>query len=805
MKFTLAWLKQHLETGASLDDIAHTLSMIGLEVEGVEDRAAGLASFVVGLVKDARRHPDADRLQLCIVDTGAEELQVVCGAPNARTGMKGVFAPVGTFVPGIGIKLKKARIRGQESNGMLCSEREMGLSDEHEGIIELPDDAPVGENWARWAGLDDPVIEIALTPNRGDCAGVRGIARDLAAAGLGTLKPLDTTPVAGTYPSPIKWRRDFPDHAGDACPMVVGRYFRNVTNRESPKWLRDRLNAIGLRPISALVDITNWTTFDVGRPLHVFDADAVAGDLVMRLAQSGESLAALDRASYRLDDEMVVIADDDGVQGIGGVMGGEGAGCGPDTTNVFLEVALFDPIRIAATGRKLGILSDARYRFERGVDPTSALWGAEMASRMILELCGGEASELTIAGAAPDWRRAVGLRTARIRALGGVAVAEAEAVRILDGLGFATKVDGGTIHAEVPPWRPDIAGEADLVEEVLRIHGYDNIPAVSMTREAAIPRPVRSATQARTERVRRNLAARGLVEAVTLSFMASSRAELFGGAPDALRLVNPISADLDVMRPSILPNLADAASRNQARGIGGIALFEVGPQYSGDQPEDQALIAAGLRAEAAAPRHWAEASRPVDGFDAKADALAALAAAGAPVPSLRITRDAPGWYHPGRSGTLRLGPNALAHFGELHPGILREMDVNGPLAAFEVFLDAVPAPKAGKGKAGKGAARPLLELATLQPVHRDFAFVVDTGVAAEAVLRAARGADKALIAGAALFDVFEGEAVGEGRKSLAVTVTLQPTAATLTDAEIEKVSQKITAAVEKATGGVLRG
>ncbi len=800
MKFTLSWLKEHLETDASLDDIAHTLSTIGLEVEGVEDRAAGLAPFIVALVKDARRHPDAERLQLCIVDTGTEELQVVCGAPNARAGMKGVFAPAGTVVPGTGMELKKTKIRGQESNGMLCSEREMGLSDEHEGIIELPIDAPVGENWARWAGLDDPVIEIGLTPNRGDCAGVRGIARDLAAAGLGALKPLDTTPVAGTYPSPIKWRRDFPDGAGDACPMVVGRYFRNVTNGESPKWLRDRLGAIGLRPISALVDITNWSTFGLGRPLHVFDADAVAGDLVMRFAHPGESLGALDRASYRLDDGMVVIADDDGVQGIAGVMGGAGAGCGPDTANVFLEVALFDPVRIAATGRRLGILSDARYRFERGVDPTSALWGAEVASRMILELCGGAASELTVAGETPDWRRAVGLRTARILALGGVAVPEAEAVRILDVLGFATTVDGETIHAEVPPWRPDIEGEADLVEEVLRIHGYHNIPAVSMAREAAIPRPVRSAAQVRAEQVRRSLAARGLVEAVTMSFMASGKAELFGGAPDALRLVNPISADLDVMRPSILPNLADAAARNQARGIGDIALFEVGPQYSGDEPEDQALVAAGLRAETAAPRHWAEPSRPVDGFDAKADALAALAAAGAPVSSLQITRDAPGWYHPGRSGALRLGPNILAHFGELHPATLREMDANGPVAAFEVFLDAVPVPKAGKG-----AARPLLELSTLQPVHRDFAFVVDTGVAADAVLRAVKGADKALVTGAALFDVFEGEAVGAGKKSLAVTVTLQPTEATLTDAEIEKVSEKITEAVAKATGGVLRG
>ena len=800
MKFTLSWLKEHLETTASLDEISHTLSMIGLEVEGIEDRAARLSPFIVGYVKDARRHPDADRLQVCIVDTGTEELQVVCGAPNARAGMKGVFAPAGTTVPGSGMELKKAKIRGQESNGMLCSESEMNLSDDHEGIIELPDDAPVGENWARWAGLDDPVIEIGLTPNRGDCAGVRGIARDLAAAGLGALKPLDHTPITSSFDSPVKWRRDFPDGAGDACPMVVGRYFRNVKNTESPKWLQDRLIAIGLRPISALVDITNWATYDLARPLHVFDADAVAGDLVMRFARPGESIGALDGRDYELDGGMVVIADDDGVHGIGGVMGGEGSGCGPDTTNVFLEVALFDPVRIAATGRKLGILSDARYRFERGVDPTSALWGAEVASRMILELCGGEASELTIAGEMPDWERQVSLRTTRVLSLGGVAVPDGEAVRILDTLGFETRLDGETIHAEVPPWRPDIDGEADLVEEVLRLHGYDNIPAVSMVRDAAIPRPVRSAVQMRAEHARRALAARGLVEAVTMSFMSSPTAELFGGGGAEVRLVNPISADLDIMRPSILPNLLEAAARNQARGTAGIALFEVGPQYAGDAPEDQAMVAAGLRAEDAAPRNWAEKSRPVDAFDAKADALAALNAAGTPTANFQITRDVPGWYHPGRSGTLRLGPNVLAYFGELHPGTVRRMDAAGPVAAFEVFLDNIPA---AKGK--KGAARALLELAALQPVHRDFAFVVDADVAAEAVLRAARGADKKLVADATLFDLFEGEAVGEGKKSLAITVMLQPTEATLTDAEIEAVAARITAAVEKATGGVLRG
>ena len=796
MKFTLDWLKAHLETDAALDDISRTLSMIGLEVEGIEDRSAAFAPFVIGYVEQASRHPDADRLQLCLVNTGTETLQVVCGAPNAHAGMKGVFAPAGTTIPGTGMKLKKASIRGQESNGMLCSEREMGLGDDHAGIIELPDDAPVGESWAAWAGLADPVIEIALTPNRGDCAGVRGIARDLAAAGLGSLKPLDASVVEGSFESPIKWRRDLPKDA-DACPLVVGRTFRNLTNRESPKWLRDRLTAIALRPISALVDITNWFTFDLGRPLHVFDADAVAGDLTMRFAQAGEKLAALDGRTYELEADMVVIADDDGPQGIGGVMGGAGAGCGPDTTSVFLEVALFDPIRVAATGRKLGILSDARYRFERGIDPTSAHWGAEAASRLILDLCGGEASELTVAGEEPVWRRQVSLRTSRVLSLGGVNMAGPEARRILDRLGFETRMEGETIHAAVPPWRPDIHGEADLVEEVLRIHGFDAIPAVSLARDAAIARPVRDGAQNRAEACRRALAGRGLVEAVTLSFMPRAEAELFGGAHPSLHLVNPISADLDVMRPSILPNLVAAVARNQARGIDDAALFEVGPQYGDDTPEGQALVAAGVRAGNAAARHWAANPVPVDAFHAKGDALGGLDAAGAPTANLRITRDAPGWYHPGRSGTLRLGANPLANFGELHPAVIRRMDARGPVAAFEIFLDNVPAPKAAKG-----AARRLLELSPLQPVHRDFAFLVAADVEAGTVVRAARGADKGLVTDVSLFDVFEG--MEAGKKSLAIAVTLQPTDGTLTDDQIDAVARKIVAAVEKATGGTLR-
>ncbi len=801
MKFTLSWLRDHLETEAALDDITHTLSMIGLEVEGVEDRAKDLAPFVVGYVTEARQHPNADRLQLCVVDIGGgESHEVVCGAPNARAGMKGVFASEGTWIPGSGTKLKKSKIRGVESNGMLCSEAELGLSDEHAGIIELADDAELGSPAAEALGLSDPVVEIGLTPNRPDCAGVRGIARDLAAAGLGTLKPLDAAPVEGSFESPVQWRRDLPDEVADACPMVVGRAFRGVTNGASPQWMQDRLTAIGLRPISALVDITNYVTFDLARPLHVFDVDALAGDLTMRLAREGETIGALDGAAYELDDTMTVIADDDGIQGIGGVMGGEGSGCGEDTTTVFLEVALFDPIRTAATGRKLGIASDARYRFERGVDPTSALWGAEVAARLITEICGGEASELSIAGEMPDWARRQTLRNARIAGLGGVHLPPGEPSRILAALGFDNDDDGEIIHASIPPWRPDIDGEADLVEEVLRIHGYDNIPVVSMERESSVAHPALDPGQRRGARVRRALASRGLVEAVTFSFMPRGRTAAFGGVTDELVLANPISADLDAMRPSILPNLLDAVERNQARGIGDAALFELGPQYSDDTPTGQSLAATGVRCGATFPRHWSAEARPVDAHDAKSDALAALAAAGAPVANLRIAREAPGWYHPGRSGVLALGPKPLAAFGEIHPAIVRDMGLRGAVSAFEVIMDAVP-----PAKARKSAARPFLALATLQPVERDFAFVVDADVEAATLVRAAAGAEKNLIADVDLFDVYQGPELGEGKKSLAVAVTLQPKDATLTDAEIDAAGEKIVAAVAKATGGVLRG
>ncbi len=799
MKFTLSWLKDHLETDASLDDITATLTRIGLEVDSIDNPGAKLAAFTVGYVITADRHPAADRLRVCQVDTGRGREQVVCGAPNARAGMKGVFAATGEHIPGIGITLKAAKIRGVESNGMLLSEREVGLSDDHEGIIELPDDAPIGQPFAEVLGLDDPVIDVELTPNRPDCTGVRGIARDLAAAGLGTLKPFtDGAPVPGTFDSPVRWM--IADD-GNACPYVVGRYFRGVKNGPSPAWLQRRLLAVGLRPISALVDITNYVTMALGRPLHVFDANKLTGaDLTMRLAQDGEEILALDGKTYRLDPSMTVIADPAGVHGIGGVMGGELTGCTAATTDVFLEVALFEPNAVARTGRTLNLLSDARYRFERGVDTTSADWGAEVAARLVLDLCGGETSQPVSAGQAPDGTDTIAMRLDRVRTLGGIDVPVDRQIRILEDLGFTvSKPDGQTLQVKTPTWRPDLHGEADLIEEIVRIHGIDKVEPVSLTRDAALPSPAINLSQQRAGRVRRALAAQGLNEAVTWSFTAASHAAQFGGIPYTLRLANPISAELDVMRPSILPSLLAAAGRNADRGLGDVALFELGPQYRDDSATGQDRVAAGVRLGHATPVHWATKARPVDAFQAKADALAGLAAAGAPVDKLQTTADAPGWYHPARGGVLRLGPNVLARFGEIHPSILRSFDLRGPVVAFEVLLDNVPQPKA------RATARPPLHLSQFQPVHRDFAFVIGDGVTSDEVVRAARTADKALISDIAVFDVYAGKGIDDGQKSVAITVTLQPTEATLTDQQIDAISQKIVAAVERRTNGSLRG
>ncbi len=638
-----------------------------------------------------------------------------------------------------------------------------------------------------------------MTPNRGDCLGVHGIARDLAAAGLGTLRPVKADKIAGSYQSPIKWTHGYEARPDSPCPIVVGRHFRGLKNGPSPDWLQRRLKAIGLRPISTLVDITNLVTFDLNRPLHVFDAKKLAGDLVMRQAREGEQILALDGKTYTLDPSISVIADAKGVHGIGGIMGGEHTGVGEDTTEMFLEAAYFQPIGIAASGRKLGILSDARYRNERGIDPESCWWGAEAATRLILELCGGETSEITSSGVMPDWQRSFTLRADRVKTLTAIDVSAQETAAILGKLGFT--VDGsGPWQAAVPSWRPDIVGEADLVEEVTRVHGFDSIPTTSLPRLSPTSRPVRDALQRRVPQARHALGARGLVEAVTWSFLPLKQAERFGGGGADLRLLNSIASELDTMRPSILPNLVDAAQRNEARGLGDPALFEVGPQYKDATPTGQRTVAAGIRHNMAVPRNWAGPARTVDAFDAKADALAVLGAIGAPVDNMSAQAGAPDWYHPGRSGVIRLGDRVMAQFGELHPEIVAAADLKGPVAAFEVFLDAPPLPKA---KATK--ARPKLVLSAFQPLERDFAFIVDAEVEADRLVRAARNADKALVTGCRVFDVYAGKGVPGGKKSLAISVTLQPVERTLTDAEIEAVSAKIVAQVAKATGAVLRG
>ena len=806
MKFTLSWLKTHLDTGASCGEIAKALTMLGLEVETLRDPAAELLGFVVADVLSVARHPEADKLSVCQVTIGGNtpSVQVVCGAPNARAGMKSVYAPAGTFIPGKSITLSVRNVRGVSSNGMLCSGAEIGFSDDHDGILDLPEDVPVGISVAAALGLDDPVFTVALTPNRGDCAAVRGIARDLAAAGLGRLLPLTVpvTPVSGMFPCPVRVRREFAAGEDVACSLFAGRVIRGVRNGESPLWLRRRLLAVGLRPISALVDITNFMTLDVNRPLHVFDCRGISGDLVLRPARQQETLAALNGRVYALAPPMTVIADDSGPLSLGGIMGGVASSCKPDTVDVFLEAALFDPMLTGRTGRALMIESDARYRFERGIDPEFTLPGLELATRLILDLCGGEPSDLVVAGTVPAPPPPVALRPDRAASLCGVDVGVAEQIRCLSDLGFIVSEGSQPwqpLTVAVPSWRPDIAGEADLVEEVMRIKGFDHLPAVPLPRLSAVTRSAVDAGWRAAALVRRTLASIGLVEAVTWSMVSADLARCFGGGDPSLTLTNPISTSLEVLRPSLLPQLLAAAVRNLDRGLSDIALFELGPQYRSQHPDGQERVAAGVRSGQANGQHWLQPARMADVFDAKADAYAALAAAGVPTESLQTTADAPPWYHPGRSGCLRLGSQSLACFGEAHPAILEMMNARATMVMFEVLLDRLP-----RQRNAAKTARPRLELSPFQPVERDFAFVVAEEVAAERLLRAVRGADRTLVTAVRLFDVFRGPPITDGQKSLALSVTLQPPGRTLTESEIEAVSQRIIAAAAKAAGATLR-
>ena len=805
MKFTLSWLKDHLETEAPLDAITTALTDLGHEVEGVEDPVTRLGAFRICRVIEAQPHPNADRLRLCRVETWPEgpgtpsvEVQVVCGAPNARTGLVGVFAPVGTHVPGTGVDLKPGVIRGVESNGMLCSERELLLSDDHDGIIDLPADAPLGLRFIDYRGLNDPVIEVKITPNRPDGLGVRGLARDLAARGLGRLKPLEIAPVPGGFASPVSVTIS-PELKARGCPVFAGRTIRGVTNGPSPEWLQARLKAIGLRPISALVDVTNYFTIGLNRPLHVFDVARIQGGLRIHPAAGGEELLALDGKTYTLRAGQMLISDDTQPESIAGIMGGELSGCTETTTEVFLESAFWDPITVAATGRALKITSDARYRFERGVDPAFTLPGLELATRMILDLCGGEASEVVIDGAVPDTARSYRFDPARVVSLVGMEIPEAEQRATLTALGFT--LDGD--RAAPPSWRPDVQGEADLVEEIARVASLTKLQGKPLPRaQAGVPRPILTPLQVREGAARRTLAALGFNECVTYSFIDQAAAALFGGGTEAVRVDNPISSEMTHLRPDLLPGLLRAAARNQARGFADVALCEIGPVFHGGEPGEQQLQAAGLLVGASAARDPFGSRRPVDLYDAKADAEAVLAAIGAPA-KVQVSRKVAAWWHPGRSGVIGLGPNALAVFGELHPRILRELDVKGPAVAFTVHVANVPLPKV------KTPTRPALKLSDLQAVERDFAFVVDASVEALALVNAAQGADKALIESVRLFDQFTGEKaeaqMGPGKKSLAISVRLQPTDKTLTDKDIEAVSARIVEKVSKATGATLRG
>ncbi len=806
MKFTLSWLKDHLETNANLAEICETLTKIGLEVEAVEDQGKNLSAFIVAKVVSAVQHPNADKLRVCTVDIGADSfIQVVCGAPNARGGMKSVFSPPGTYIPSKKITISVGEIRGVESQGMLCSAAELELSEDHDGIIDLPTEAPVGMSYSEYAKIGDPVIEINLTPNRPDAASVYGIARDLAAAGLGSLKTPPIQAIQGKMPCPVAITLDFHHEQRRLCPVFALRLVKGVKNGASPEWMQKRLKAIGLRPISALVDITNYMTFDRGRPLHVFDADKVSGNLLVRRAKMEDRLLALDGREYQFDESMVVIADDRGVESIAGIMGGEASGCTPDTTNVLIESALWDPANIAQTGRKLAIHSDARYRFERGVDPAFNAPGIELATRMVLDICGGTPSQVHIEGDIPGVTKCVIFPWSEVKRLTGLEMPIEDMRDILERLGFIVSGSGDAPTISVPSWRPDIEGKADLVEEIIRIVGLEHVQNVPLKRKTTIAEPVLTPIQRRTRLAKRLLAGRGFVEAVTYSFISRREAETFGGGQASLTLANPIAANMSDMRPSLLPGLLAASQRNADHALQDMALFEVGQVFKGDTPQDQKMAAAGLRrglnAVSAQGRHWVSPVKVADVFDAKADVIALLSALGILTESMQVLAGAPAWYHPGRSGTLQFGPKGIiGHFGELHPRALEAIGVEGPIAAFEIFLDALPQPRQKSTR-----VKPKFESVDLQPVRRDFAFLVDRAVKAEDIVKSAKAVDRALIGNVAVFDVYEGQGVPQGKKSIGIEITLKPKEKTLTDLEIEAFSTRLVEEVGKKTGAILRG
>ncbi|MBP5215853.1 MAG: phenylalanine--tRNA ligase subunit beta [Alphaproteobacteria bacterium] len=794
MKFTLSWLKEHLETTANIDEISETLTRIGLEVEEVINPAAGLNGFITARIDSVENHPDSDHLHLLCVNDGTNKYQVVCGAPNVKTGLVGIFAPEGTLIPLFNERLKKAVIRGVESCGMMCAEDELGVGQDHNGIIELPADTQIGLPATQVLNID-PIIEVSITPNRAECLGVRGIARDLAAAGLGVLKPLNITKTPGKFANPIKISVECPEE----CPIYTGRYIKGVNNHaETPKWMKDRLNAIGIHSISPLVDVTNYLNYDLARPLHVFDADKLGGDIVIRMAKAGEKFLALNEKEYTLPDYALGICDAEGVQCLGGIMGGLNKGCSADTVNVLLECALFKPVCIAKTGRHLQIDSDSRYRYERWVDPKSNISGSDYATALILEICGGEASELTIVGTEQYEPQVAYLRPERMETLVGMPVSTEKQIEILNNLGFSTSLENGKIRAVSPSWRGDIECEQDLIEEIVRMIGLDEIPAVSLPHDK-LPKPILTPQQHNAMIVKHELASRGMYETVTWSFSDSQTARYFRKGQPEILLQNPIVKELDEMRPSILPNLLLAAKNNIVRGYPNIALFEVGPEFFGRNPGEQHTSATGIRVGQTSKKDWNGSVRDYDIFDAKADALAVIAAANGPFENPQITADAPTYYHPGRSGTIRLGKNVLAYFGEIHPSILKAFDIKARVVAFEVNLDNIPLPRHITDK-----TRKKLELSALQPLDKDLAFVVNKDVTAANIIAAAKNADRNQITDVRIFDIYEGSNLPEGKKSIAISLTFQPLEQTFTDKDIENLMNKVIVEVGKKTGGELR-
>lgn len=804
MKFTLSWLKEFLKTNAPLDEVVATLNKIGLLVESVVNPAESLSGFVVVEILATKPHPNADRLQVCEVSNGTETLQVVCGDPKAHKGMKSVLARPGMKIPGLGVVLKLSKIRDVESQGMLCSLKELGLTGEQqEGILNLDPSVEVGKTYSEIAGLNDPVIELELNPNRSDCLGVYGIARDLMAAGIGELKPLQVNPVKSLFASPIQITLDFPDEAKSACPVFMGRVIRNVKNGQSPQWLQDRLKAIGLRPVSALVDVTNFIAYHINRPMHVFDADKLSGNLKVRLARAGETIKALDDKEYQLGSFMTVIADDQSVCSLAGIMGGVESACTQATTTVFLESAYFDLVRTARTGRTLSILSDSRYRFERGVDPQLVEAGLELATQMILDLCGGEASEVVIAGEVPNPKKTIHFNPALVKTLGAVTVEPNTSIKILKDLGFAVDDKNAHFDVTVPSWRHDIDGPADLVEEVIRIVGYDNIELEDLPSpqpaEAYESAPGSHQLSHRLQVARRALAARGLTECQTWSFVSRKQAGLFGEIDDAMIITNPISQELEVMRPSLLPHLIAGVSRNRDRSLDNIALFEVGHQYGSRLPMNQEVVVAGVRSGIYTSRHWLRKSRNVDVFDAKSDFLSLLQAFGLDLDKAQVVAEGlPSWYHPGKSARVQLGPKMIfGFFGEIHPHVLKQFDLTEPLVAFELLLENVPLPKVKNRKA-------TLKRSSFQSLSRDLAFILDEQTPVAEVLKSIRQVNQELISGIDVFDVYQGEGIPTGKKSVAFTIHIEPYDRTLTDQEINAMIDQIINKVSTTTGGELR-